>query len=102
MHNFQVSEHLKHVLTKLAKKDKTLYEQLLKRIDEIVESYNIEHYKNLRYNMKDSRRVHFGHFVLVFQYNKKTDTINFDDFEHHDNIYGKKWGLFWDSKSGRL
>ena len=62
----------------------------LKKIDEVVESYEIEHYKNLRYNMKDSKRVHLGHFVLVFQYDKKTDMINFDDFDHHDKIYKKK------------
>ena len=39
--------------------------------------------------MKDSKRVHIGHFVLVFQYDKVIDTINFDDFDHHDNIYSK-------------
>ncbi|MEK6882549.1 MAG: type II toxin-antitoxin system RelE/ParE family toxin [Nanoarchaeota archaeon] len=90
MHNFQVSEHLQEVIKKLAKKDKSLYEQLLKKIEEVVESYDLKHYKNLRYNMKDSKRVHLGHFVLVFQYEKKSDTINFDDFDHHDNIYKKK------------
>ena len=37
--------------------------------------------------MKDSKRVHIGHFVLIFQYDKKIDTIYFDDFDHHDNIY---------------
>jgi len=74
-------------MRKLSKKDKQLYEQLIKKIDEIKTCYDVEHYKNLRHNMKDSKRVHIGHFVLVFQYNKATDTINFDDFEHHDKIY---------------
>ena len=87
MHNWQTSEHLKEVMRKLSKKDKSLYEQLLKKIDEIIKCYDVEHYKNLRYNMKDSKRVQIGHFVLVFQYNKATDTINFDDFDHHDKIY---------------
>jgi mRNA interferase RelE/StbE len=76
-------------MKKLSKKDKSLYEQLLKKIDEIKKCYEIEHYKNLRYNMKDSKRAHIGHFVLVFQYNKTTDTIIFDDFDHHDRIYKK-------------
>jgi len=31
-----------------------------------------------------------GHFVLVFQYDKTTDTINFDDFDHQDIIYKKR------------
>jgi len=40
--------------------------------------------------MKDSKRVHLGHFVLVFQFDKKNNKIKFDDFDHHDNIYKKK------------
>jgi len=87
MHNWLISEHLKERMGKLSRKDKSLYEQLLKKINEIINSYDIEHYKNLSYKMKDSKRVHLGQFVLVFQYNKTTDTINFDDFDHHDNIY---------------
>lgn len=87
MYNWKTSEHLREVMKKLSKKDKLLYEQLLKKIDKLINCYDIEHYKNLRYNMKDSKRVHIGHFVLVFQYDKTTNTINFDDFDHHNNIY---------------
>jgi len=90
MHNSKVSEHLQEVMRKLSKKDKSLYEQLLNKIDEIKKCYDAEHYKNLRYNMKDSKRVQIGHFVLVFQYDKAIDTINFDDFDHHDIIYKKR------------
>ena len=90
MYDFEVSEHLQDVMKKLSKKDKKLHEQLLKKIDELVNSYSIEHYKNLRYNMKDSKRAHIGPFVLVFQYNKTKNSIYFDDFDHHDNIYKKK------------
>ena len=74
-------------MKKLSKKDKTLYEQLVNKIDDIISSEDIEHYKNLRYNLKDSKRVHIGSFVLIFQYDKNTDIINFDDFNHHDKIY---------------
>jgi len=87
MHQWRVSEHLQILMKKLSKKDKSLYEQLLKKIDEIVHSEDFEHYKNLRYDMKDSKRVHIGHFVLIFQYNKNTRMIHFDDFDHHDKIY---------------
>lgn len=87
MFNSEYSEHLQDVIRKLSKKDKNLYEQLLNKIEEIRKSYDVEHYKNLRYNMKNSKRVHIGHFVLVFQFNKKTNTLYFDDFDHHDNIY---------------
>ena len=87
MYNFQVSDELKGKLERLSKKDKSLHGQVLKKIDEIVNSGDVEHYKNLKYNMKDSKRVHIGHFVLVFQYFKKENMINFDDFDHHDKIY---------------
>ena len=87
MYNFDVSEHLQKKLNKLSKKDKDLYNQILKKIDEIIHSENVENYKNLRFNMKDSKRVHIGHFVLVFQYRKEENLILFDDFDHHDNIY---------------
>jgi YafQ family addiction module toxin component len=89
MYNFEVSENLKEILARLSKKDKPLYEQLLSKIKEIVNSYDVQHYKNLRYNMKNSKRVHLGHFVLIFQLDKRTNTIYFDDFDHHDNIYNK-------------
>lgn len=89
MYKFKVSELLQEKLNKILKKNSNLYEQIIKKINEIVNSSDIEHYKNLRYNMKDSKRVHIGHFVLVFQFDKKNNTINFDDFDHHDNIYKK-------------
>lgn len=87
MHNFKISEHLQNILAKLSKKDKSLHEQVLKKISEVVASANVEHYKNLRYDMKESKRAHIGHFVLIFQYDKNTDSINFDDLDHHDNVY---------------
>ncbi len=90
MHKFKLSEHLQSVMKKLSKRDKSLYEQLLNKINEIINCLDVEHYKNLRHNMKDSKRAHIGHFVLIFQYDKSNDEINFDDFDHHDKIYSKK------------
>jgi len=87
VYKFDVSENLEKILNKLSKKDKDLYNQILKKIDEVINSKDVEHYKNLRYNMKDSKRVHIRHFVLIFQYKKEEDIILFDDFDHHDNIY---------------
>ena len=87
MYKFDVSENLEKILNKLSKKDKDIYNQILKKIDEVINSKDVDYYKNLRYNMKDSKRVHIGHFVLIFQYKKEEDIILFDDFDHHDNIY---------------
>ncbi len=89
MYNYAISDNLLKTLTKISKKDKELYEKILKKINEILQSNNINHYKNLRFKMKDSKRVHIGHFVLIFQYNKKSNIIIFDSFEHHDDAYKK-------------
>ena len=90
MREFEIKPELERILKKLFKKDKSLYEQIMKKIEEVIESYDIEHYKNLRYNMKDSKRVHIGHFVLIFSYDKKSDFLSFEYFDHHDNIYKRK------------
>jgi mRNA-degrading endonuclease RelE of RelBE toxin-antitoxin system len=84
MYQAFISTHLQKIITKLAKKDKQLHEELLNKIDEIIHTDLLDHYKNLRYDMKDSKRVHIGPFVLVFYYDEKTQTIYFD---HHDRIY---------------
>ena len=89
-YNYKTSKNLDRILEKLFKKDRALYEQLLKKMDEIMNDYDITHYKNLRYDMKDAKRAYVGHFVLVFQHDKKTNTILFEDFDHHDNIYKKR------------
>ncbi len=88
MYNSGISEELQRKLGKLSRKNKPLYEQVLKKINEIITS-DVEHYKNLRYNLKDSKRAHIGHFVLIFQYDQQSNTINFDDFDHHDKIYNR-------------
>ena len=69
----------------MKKLDKPLYEQLLKKMEEIVNCPDISHYKNLRHDMKEYKRVHIGHFVLVFRHSE--GNVYFEDFEHHDSIY---------------
>lgn len=90
MREFEIKPKLETILKKLFKKNKGLYEQVMNKIEEVVGSYDIEHYKNLRYDMKDSKRVHIGHFVLVFSYDKEKDFVSFEYFDHHDNIYLRK------------
>ncbi len=87
MRDFEIKPELDKKLVKLSKKDKNSYEAVMKKIQEVVSSLDIEHYKNLRYDMKDSKRVHVGHFVLVFSYDKLNDFVSFEDYDHHDKIY---------------
>ena len=89
-YNYRTSKNIDRILEKLCKKDKTLYEQLIKKMNEVIYSADIEHYKNLRYSLSEYKRVHVGHFVLTFKFNKTENPIDFTDFDHHDNIYTKK------------
>ena len=89
MYNLEIRESVDAIFRKLSKKDRPLYEQAMKKISEIISTADVEHYKNLRYSMKELKRVHVGHFVLVFEYAKPEDKIVFVDFDHHDGIYGR-------------
>ena len=84
---YKTSKNFDRILDKLEKKDKQLYENLLNKMNEVLNCLDIEHYKNLRYDMKEFKRVQIGHFVLVFRYDKQNDMIYFADFDHHDKIY---------------
>jgi len=88
-HQYKTSKNFDRILDKLQKKDKQLYENLLNKMNEVLNSSDIEHYKNLRYDLKEYKRVQVGHFVLVFKYEKLFDLIFFTDFDHHDVIYKK-------------
>ncbi|MBN1156237.1 type II toxin-antitoxin system RelE/ParE family toxin [Candidatus Woesearchaeota archaeon] len=90
MRNYEIKPHLQEILNRLSKKDKNTYERVLKKIEEVLECRDVEHYKNLRYDVEDRKRVHVGHFVLVFKLTKETDTISFLDFGHHDEMYERE------------
>jgi len=87
---YKTSKELDRILIKLQKKDKQLYENLLNKMEEIRDSADVEHYKNLRYDLKEFKRAHVGHFVLVFKFDKMNNLVLFSDFDHHDNIYKKR------------
>ena len=87
--NYEILPSLQKKLNKLSKRDRMLYGQVFNKIGEVINSANVEHYKNLMHDMKDKKRIHIGHFVLVFRFIKLENKIIFDDFDHHDNIYKK-------------
>ncbi len=90
MFDFDLTDELKVKISKLAKKDKKKAEIINKKIKEIVSSdkYSIQHYKNLRYDLKELKRVHIDkHFVLTFRVDIANNFILFVDFDHHDKIY---------------
>lgn len=90
MFRFNLSDRLKFKTKKLAKKDKKKVLIINKKIKEIINCNedSINHYKNLKYNLKEFKRVHIDkHFVLTFKVDIKNNFILFFDFDHHENIY---------------
>ena len=64
----------------------------MKKMDEILSSENPLHYKTLKHDLKEFKRVHINpHFVLLFKVETGTKLIKFIDFDHHDKIYCKKY-----------
>ena len=89
---YDLSDELREIIRRLRGRDPKKVELIVKKIKQIANSdeLTIEHYKNLRYDMKEFKRVHIGtHFVLIFRYDKAKKFITFEDFDHHDSIYTK-------------
>ena len=88
--DYEIKPSLKKILNKLSKKDPLMCRRILNKIQEVINS-DPEHYKNLRHDLKDFKRVQMGHFILVFKFIKSENKIHFEDFDHHDRIYLKRF-----------
>jgi mRNA-degrading endonuclease RelE of RelBE toxin-antitoxin system len=88
---FEISDELKRTLDKLARRDLKLATAVRKKIQQIIScnATGIEHFKNLRHDLSHLKRVQIGSFVLVFRV--KGDIIIFEDLDHHDRIYRKRF-----------
>jgi len=86
--NIDISK-IEKTIGKLKHKDSILFKAVQKKITQIAASDNngIEHFKNLRHDLSNLKRVRIRSFVLVFRV--KGETIIFEDFDHHDKIYNK-------------
>lgn len=90
MFSFDLSDTIKKKLKILSKRDKVFCDAVNKKIREVINSdaETIEHYKNLRYNLSNNKRVHvYKSFVLTFKVKKDINLIYFEKLEHHDDIY---------------
>lgn len=89
-YKYDISEHLEETLKVIYKKDKTLYNAVFKKIEEIIsrDTLAIDFYKNLRNDLKEYKRVHImKSFALIFKVYKAEEFILFERLDHHDNIY---------------
>ncbi len=90
--DYELHPQLDDILKKLSKKDKSLSLMVLNKINEIITSQDIEHYKNLRWPLEKYKRVHISkRYVLIFRYYKKENVILFRYFDHRDFIYKNKY-----------
>jgi len=89
--SFEISKELRIILFKLERKDRNLSIAVNKKIKQIIacDETSIQHFKNLKGELSDYKRVQVGSFVLVFQV--KRDIIIFRRFVHHDRIYKKRF-----------
>jgi len=51
---------------------------------------NLNHYKNLRYDLKKYKRVYVNDSFVVLFFGDD-GTVSFVDYEHHDKIYKKNY-----------
>lgn len=82
-YTIEFSEEFESSFRKLKKKDKTLFEQIQKKLLELVE--NPEHFKPLRNVLAGYRRIHFGSFVLIYKIER--EVVQIISLDHHDRAY---------------
>ena len=85
MYNLEIREIVDKIFSKLAGKDKTSFEYISRKIQEIRE--NPYHFKPLRAPLQNYRRVHIGNYVLVYSIDEKTKTVIIERYKHHDEVY---------------
>jgi len=85
--NIKRSPKLARTLRKLKKKDPTLFRQVQNKINQIasLDEATIHHFKNLRHELSEYKRVKVGSFVLFFKL--EGDIVAFDKLVHHDDAY---------------
>lgn len=83
VYTIEFSDEFEKSMKKLKKKDKVLFEQIKKKIIEIVE--NPEHFKPLQNVLAGYRRIHFGSFVLIYKI--EGEVVRIISLDHHDRAY---------------
>ena len=84
-YDIEIGDKLRKKLEKLEKKDKSVYNAIIKKALQIADNPYLS--KPLHGKLKGKRRVHIGHFVLIYGINEKEHRVIFLDFTHHDEAY---------------
>jgi YafQ family addiction module toxin component len=79
----EFSSQFEKSIKKLKKKDKALFNQIQKKLIDIVQ--NPERYKTLGNVFAGYRRIHFGPFVLIYRI--ESNVVRILSLDHHDTAY---------------
>jgi addiction module RelE/StbE family toxin len=85
MYEYEIKDRLSKKLQKVSKKDRVLYEAIMKKILQIADNPYLG--KPLHGKLKGKRRVQIGHFVSIYGIDEKERRVIFLDFTHHDEAY---------------
>lgn len=85
MYSYEFDEELAGDMKKLAKKDKPLFLMLQRKIVQIIENPFLG--KPLKNLLRGKRRVHVGHFVLIYEVFENDHMVIFLKLAHHDDAY---------------
>ena len=86
-YTLEISEKLDKRFDKLSKKDKSQFEILTRKINEMLENPQIG--EPLRGDMAGQRSVHIRHFCLIYEILENEKIIRLLDYDHHDIVYSK-------------
>lgn len=83
VYQIEFSVQFEKSMKKLKKKDKVLFEQMQKKLIDLVQ--NPDHYKPLKNILAGYRRIHFGSFVLIYKI--EGNIVRIISLDHHDQSY---------------
>ncbi len=84
-YDIKVDPKLEKLIEKIRKKDKLLYERIIKQMLKLAE--NPKQGKPLRNVLKGKWRVQIGSFILIYSIDENLHKVTFLEFEHHDEAY---------------
>ncbi|MBA7512273.1 hypothetical protein ES705_04277 [subsurface metagenome] len=84
-YDIEIGDKLRKELEKLEKKDKSVYNAIIKKMLRVAERPYPG--KPLKGVLKGKRRVHIGPFVLIYGIDEKERKVIFLEFAHHDEAY---------------
>ena len=82
-YTIEFSAQFEKSMKKLKKKDKPLFDQIQKKLIDIVQ--DPDHYKPLKNVLAGYRRIHFGSFILIYKI--ENDVVRIISLDHHDKSY---------------